>query len=460
MRDVTAGKDVKVTLLDNAERYQIRLDNVNFRPQEVCAESLSHLAHNGTHINSETPKLYMLVCTSGLVDILEESGKQYSLHRAMYWYTKDLSERSRPVYSHSMDGSPAFGSLQNLWSAARTMALRAVMRDRGYAFPLHNVALDIGTGVVTGQSLKHIGQEIRDPVVQFNPQPYLWFSAWSSNGQRDNKRWTMGHRHRAKGHNGDRAALDWYADMCWRVVYSHNVTGHPEFGSVQKLIDEVRKGHRVRLTIDSVTFEASNVRVSGNVVSAQVLDAMVPEEWSGSGSFRIKEDTAHRWLLVHTTGKVRTYENPVGSPNRTMRVETRAVTWSVDTRAWRLVLHTEDQGRVVEGTPYLLKKAVKQGASIRLNLRMDDKTKDFLTEPDNVRIDETNNIVYAQALNHISDKKTREPGEYELQPKAFHWYLMIGSDGSVLMSAWYVGKNERLYDKRAPAPDITWWACF
>ena len=60
-----------MTLLDFAETYQIRLDNLNKRKDEVCAESLRHLAHNGTHIDPENPKRYMLVCTSGHVTTLE-----------------------------------------------------------------------------------------------------------------------------------------------------------------------------------------------------------------------------------------------------------------------------------------------------------------------------------------------------------------------------------------------------
>ncbi|XP_076464505.1 uncharacterized protein LOC143296452 [Babylonia areolata] len=460
MRDVIAGKEVKVTLLDTAETYQMRLDNVNFRRKEVCAESLGHLAHNGTHVNPDQPRLYMMVCTSGQVHVLEESGKQYGTRQPMYWYTKDLSDRSGPVYSHYVDGSQALGSLQNLWTAGRTMALRAVMRDRGYTFPLHNVAVDSDTGVVTGQSVRHIGQSIRGNVVRFNPSPYLWFSSWSSNGERDNKRWYLGHAHRSRGHNKDRVSLDWYADTCWRVVFRHTDTGYPEFGSVQRLIEEIRNGHRVRLTIDSVTFEASNIRISGEVVTAQVLDAVEPGGWSGPSKYHIKEDTAYHWLLVHTTGKVRSYDYPVGGASRKERVDSKEVTWMVDTRPWRLMLRTEDQGRILEGTPFQLQKAVEQGASIRINLGMDEKSRDFLTEPDNIRIDETNTIVYAQALNHISDRKAVEPDEYELQLKAFHWYLMIDSEGNVRMSAWYVGKNERQYDKRAPAANVSWWANF
>ena len=89
---------------------------------------------------------------------------------------------------------------------------------------------------------------------------------------------------------------------------------------------------------------------------------------------------------------------------------------------------------------------------------MDEKGSDFITEPENVRIDEIENIVYAQAMKHVSDMKTAVPDEYQLQTNAFYWYLMISSDGIVRMSAWYVGKDLRKYDERAPSANITWYA--
>ena len=88
----------------------------------------------------------------------QEDGYESVIQQGMYWYTKDLDDRNRPVYSHYIDGTPARGSLQNLYAAARTMAFRGVMRDRGYVFPMNNVAVDYNYGVVTGQSVHHIGK--------------------------------------------------------------------------------------------------------------------------------------------------------------------------------------------------------------------------------------------------------------------------------------------------------------
>ncbi|XP_076442706.1 uncharacterized protein LOC143281385 [Babylonia areolata] len=459
MDHVLAGKDVKVAIAGVTESYHLRVDNLHKRRDEVCAESLSHLAHNGTHVDAESPRRYMMICTSGRVIHLEDSGRATELRQDLYWYTKDLSDRDRPVFSNYIDGSAARGSLQSLWTAARTMAVRAVMRDRGYAFPMHNVAVETSTGVVTGQNVKHIGQTIHKGRIHFHPRPFFWFSSWSTNGHRDNVRWAVG-KGVGSRHNSDAVSLDWYADTCWRVIYQHDSTGYPEFGTTKELIEQVRAGHRIRVTINDVTFEASNLRVAGDVVAAQLLDAVMQAGWSVPAKYDISRDTAFHYILAHTTGTVRSYEYGIGQSSGKRGEESKAMTWSADTRPWRALLKTEDQGRIVEGNPNLLREAVEQGASIRINLGLDERSGDFLTEADNVRADPDLNVVYAQAMNHISDKKALQPDEYELQTNAFHWYLMISSEGTVRMSAWYVGKDDRLYDERAPSANITWFACF
>jgi len=66
--------------------------------------------------------------------------------------------------------------------------------------------------------------------------------------------------------------------------------------------------------------------------------------------------------------------------------------------------------------------------------------------------------VYAQAMDHLSDKKSSQPGEYEFQRHMFRWYLLISSLGPVRMSAWNYGTNEFKYDEGAPEAEVTWFA--
>ena len=89
------------------------------------------------------------------------------------------------------------------------------------------------------------GQAIHGSIVKFFPRPYFWFSSWSTNGRRHNARWLVG-EHTARGHNSDWVSIDWYADTCWRTIYTHDSTGYPEFGTVQELIEQVLIGIKTK----------------------------------------------------------------------------------------------------------------------------------------------------------------------------------------------------------------------
>ena len=94
-----------------------------------------------------------------------------------------------------------------------------------------------------------LGQAIHGGIVKFHRKPYFWFSSWSTNGRRDNVRWDVG-QPKARGHNSDWVSIDWYADTCWRTIYTHDSTGYPEFGTVQQLIDQVSTGMKTRTVQD------------------------------------------------------------------------------------------------------------------------------------------------------------------------------------------------------------------
>lgn len=149
--------------------------------------------------------------------------------------------------------------------------------------------------------------------------------------------------------------------------FAHDLALHARLSPLP--LHQVRAGHRIKLTIDDVTFEASNVRVSNDVVAVQILDAVVRGGWTVPSKYGINFDkTAHHWILAHTSGTVLSYEYQVGTSKRKQSSDSKKIAWMADTRPWRVVLRTEDQGRMVEGNPNLLREAVEQGASIRINL--------------------------------------------------------------------------------------------
>ncbi|RUS71379.1 hypothetical protein EGW08_020862 [Elysia chlorotica] len=405
--------------------YMLHLpsDSISKYKDQICFQSLRVLANNGTHVDSEEPWLHYMVCTSG--HVTEQGVSNVSTFRVpMDWYVKDISHRPEPVFSNFIDGTPMKPmQILQLHAAARRMSLVGAMRDRPYVFPFHNVIVDPETGEVNGQNVMHMGQR--------------------------------------------------YADECWRLVYTNDGNGFPIYGAIADLVDAVTRGHRVRVRFDDQAAEVSNIRVKGDVVAAQLLHEVTRVGGYGSDRYYIEADTRVRFSIAHTTGTVVSYDYLVGSPSHKRNPPTRRVIeWMVDTRPWTVVLQTMDppgqgpsrgdgQGGstgdvVLRGSVFDLKDAVMSGASIRLNLLLDPLAGSFFTQASLADI--ATDTIYAQALDHMSDQKSRIPDEYELQKYLFHWYLTISSEGTVRMTAWNFGEDTFRYDENAPEATVTWFA--
>ncbi|KAK6999763.1 hypothetical protein BgiMline_009435, partial [Biomphalaria glabrata] len=450
---------VKVSLYMPDHILILPADNIYKRDNEICMQSLKALATNGTHVDNDDPWLFYLACSTGHVTELNIANSS-TVRVAMDWYIKDISFSSEPIYSSFYDGCPMQEShLVRLHEAAKKMSLFLAMRDKPYVFPLHNVFHDTATGEVGGQNLLHLGQRYEKDYITFNDIPYKWFSYWSNTGHRDNARWAL-QKHKAYKHNADTAAVDWYADICWRHIYTNDMFGLSVFGSLDDLLDAIKRGHRVRVRFDNVALEVSNMRVKNRTVAAQLFNevTMVSEP---NGNRFIQNDTRVRLSVVHTTGRVHTYDYLVGSTERKYSNDKKTIEWMIDTRPWSVVLKTvEPPGDAVVGSEFDLQAAIMGGASIRLNIELDPLAGSFYTQANNIRVDLLTETIYAQALDHLSDVKSKVPYEYELQKSIYYWYLLLSSKGSLRMTAWMYGTDDFRYEEIADEATITWFANF
>jgi len=453
------GSHVKAQLYMPDHILQLSAVNMNKRGDELCFQSLRALSHNGSHIDASEPWLFFMVCTTG--DVTERGVNHTSTFRvAVDWFLKGISHDTEPIFSSYIDGSPVNPTdVATLHEAAKHMSLKCGMRDKPYLFPLDNVILDFDTGEVVGQNLNHIGQTYRGNHVTFHDTPYQWLSMVSSFGRRDNARMAVQGPIKYS-HNADTAALDWFADICWRHVYTNDAYGFDVFGTVDDLIDYIDKGHRVRVRYDDMSVEVSNMRVKDRIVAAQILHEVSRVGGQEKDRYNIEDITRSKFSIVHTTGRINTHEYTIGSTTRKVNAPLRkTIEWMVDTRPWRMVLQTRDPpGEEVKGSNFDLQSAINDGASIRLNVVLDPLEGSFFTTADNLRVDLMSDTVYAQAMDHLSDKKSSQPGEYEFQRHMFRWYLLISSLGPVRMSAWNYGTNEFKYDEGAPEAEVTWFA--
>ena len=378
----------------------------------------------------------------------------------MLWYVKKLG-KGKPVYSHFLDGSRVSGSLDDLFSMAKLGETRCVMRDRGYAFTMNNLVMDKTAGEINGQSLFHVGQMFKEDALDFRVPPYYWYSSWTTTGRRDNTRWYVGTT-QPRGHNNDFVALDWHVDSCWREVYVNDKYGYPLKGSLEELIFFISLGHRVRIQYENTAIEANAIRISGQTVIVQSIEELKRRGTLNADKYFFNTDTMWKWTTAHTTGTVKTYTYRVKDMSFYKKEKKEAIIfWSVDCRPWKRVYSTPPSPTQTTTVDDLI-NAVQRGASIRFNLQQDFKAGFFFTNADNVRVDEVNQIVYAQCLRHISDQKDQAStnNEYEIQMNPFHWFLMISSEGVMAMSAWKTQSRTQLYDDVAPEANITWFASY
>ncbi|KAL8615533.1 hypothetical protein ACOMHN_028196 [Nucella lapillus] len=466
--------------------YLLNVDNTNVRGDHVCGESLWHVSDNGTHISTSVEWLFHLICTNGEVEVIsspysrpdgwnldpkasyvarkqDAKGNFGNITKSvipMIWYVKGLGP-GNPVYSNFLDGTRASGSLKDLFYMAELGEVRCMMRDRGYAFVANNVVVDRDANELNAQSLGHISQRFSQVALSFRETPYYWLASLTTDGRRDNTRYFVGNT-QPRGHNNDFVALDWHVDSCWREVYVHDKDGMGLGGSLDELILLVSLGHRVRLQYDKTVLEANSVRISDRTVIAQSLEEVKRRGGQGGDKYFFNTDTLWKWTTAHTTGRVKTNLYKVKDMTSfDQNVVKSGVRWMVDTRTWKRVHSWPPKGNLMVDSMDVLIAAVKSGASIRFSLQQDTTAGFFFTNADNVRYDQERNTVYAQCLRHISDKRDQvHQNEYLIQPRPFHWFLMISSDGVMAMSAWKTEERTQLYDSISPEADITWFASY
>ena len=119
------------------------------------------------------------------------------------------------------------------------------MSDRRYSFPLQNVVIKSQyPELVAGQTLDHIASGTKFLL----SNTYWWFIMVNSRGVHDMSRWTVG-AHQSRGHTQGTIAIDWFADGCWKEVYSHDAKGQRISGSLYLLTSAILSGRRVRFQV-------------------------------------------------------------------------------------------------------------------------------------------------------------------------------------------------------------------
>jgi hypothetical protein len=104
----------------------------------------------------------------------------------------------------------------------------------------------------------------------------------------------------------------------------------------QQLINAVKGGHRVKLMINNILSQATNVIVNKNVITA-FLPNMLKKT-----SIEMLEGTTGKWqwdwTLVNTNGKVETANYFIDEGQCSLLSGAADMKWFIDSREWNMVL--------------------------------------------------------------------------------------------------------------------------
>ena len=438
-----SGARVRLVLGTN---YSAEADNVHLQRDHVSAQLLQHVSKaTWDKFQSDAYWAWMTVSTNGVMQMTRYNvgSTTYrgttSTKTSIKWYVQTAGFIPKPTYSHLANGNKIHGSLKDLESRVQTgQEIRCVSnKKRGnkkYAFPLQNVAVNRnGSKFVFGQFLDHIsGMSRKQP----NGSNVYWrFISVTTRGLRDVSRWTVG-AHQSRGHTKDTVAIEWFADGCWKKVFSHDASGTRLSGTRQALISALMSGHRVRFQIPGwnyYTAEADNLSVRNGHVTAQAIKHV-----SKSGLTGFQNDAYWYWLTVSTTGTVRATRYNVGEhKHRGDSAYKLRVKWFIDTRPWKQVLSNDPSGKVLSGSGSTLVQAVRAGADVRCV--QGNNVQGYAYKAQNLVA--SGNHVAAQAVSHVSMMSAPNPNEVMIQPNAYWWFTIVSTTGLREMSRWTVGAH-------------------
>ena len=446
---VLSGARVRVV---TGTSYSTETDNVHVHAGNVFAQLLQHVSKaSWDKFQNNAYWWWVFVSTNGVMQMTRYSvGSNThrgtnSMKTSVKWFVQTSSFLPTPSYSHLADGSEVQGDLNDLESRVKKGQEIRCVSDKRYLFPIQNVAINSNPKFVSGQTLNHISIRTSGNLMQFQSNAYWWFTVVTTRGLRDMSRWTVG-VHQSRGHTKDTVAIEWFADGCWKEVFSHDASGNQLSGTRQALTSALMSGHRVRFQIPGwnyYTAEADNLSVRNGHVTAQALKHV-----SKSGLTGFQNDAYWYWLMVSTTGTVRATRYNVGEhKHRGDSTDKLTVKWFIDTRPWKQVLSNDRSGNVLSGSRSTLVQAVRAGADVRCV--QGNNVQGYVYKAQNLAV--SGNHVAAQAVSHVSMKSAPNPNEMMIQPNAYWWFTIVSTTGLREMSRWTVGAH---VDRRHTADKV------
>lgn len=202
--------------------YSIEADQINVRAGHVNAQVLSHVSKLSiTSFQENVYWYWQELSTTGSVrtvryNVGENTNRGNTIAaEEMSWYID--TRKWRKVYGTDLQGFLTFGNKVELANAVREGAevrYRLYVKDRpneAIVMQADNLAVNsdgnVGAMHVRSVSAANIGSS----EVEFQANPYWWFTIVSTTGRVDMSRWTVG-EHVDRGHSDEIMGVDWFVN--------------------------------------------------------------------------------------------------------------------------------------------------------------------------------------------------------------------------------------------------------
>ncbi|KAL5012958.1 hypothetical protein ScPMuIL_011509 [Solemya velum] len=401
---------------------------------DICAQSILNIGEsNWNNFESDVYWRFIRICTNGNVHVSRwligshDFVNETKTTIGAIWFTRELGcEKgdNAAVYTHDEGGTALCGTIQDLLDGlGNGYDVRSFAPSLGYSFPHQNMKWE--TTRAAGQNIWSLSQQ---------NDAYWWFTMWSTSGNLDRSRWSVGEA-TSTGHSNQRMATNWVLDPCWALAYKHDNQGTAVEGSLDYLRDAVVKGHRVRVLMGAYSIEADGLTVRNGHVNAQLLASI-----SRSGFESYADNVYWFWQVIATTGSVRTYRYRIGSNTNVGDSSGKtSIAWYIDTRYWKPVLSHTENGTVTHGSKLELVNAAQNGAMVRYALKFPGDQRVHVLQADNIAIN--GDDINAQSARSVSQSNV---GTYEVALKSNpYWFFTLSSStGTVAISRWTVGLHD------------------
>ena len=274
------------------------------------------------------------------------------------------------------------------------------------------------------------------------------FALYSTNGEKETSEWDIGD-HESHGVFTEGVKSDWYADTCWRYIYKNDGSGNEIFGLRSDLISDASNGHRVKVVVNMVSFEATEILIHNDHLCVFVYNSL-----SKSAIDTFSTSVHWEWMICCTDGTIKTVLYEYGSSNLNgTRFENAAMSWYIDTFEHYKVYSTGPSGAVVEGSKNHLIHLVRLGADVRMKV-----TNEFghlsIFKAEYIRFFGSDTIT---AVNTRRIGLLYDPTDgYKVEHIAFHKSTVATTEGSVDFFHWTVGENV-LLDSFQKTKPIAWY---